>query len=150
MGITSLWKGRWRCMGVFEKQPFIDGWKALGCDSLESMKTGAAKLEAQMERDENGGEYARKVWMFTFEFSKEKGARSIALENAVAFWGILLPVVVRGVKNASSGAWEGLVEEKDMRWNDETSADWFEFLETKKGKVKGISKDAWTMVHGRH
>lgn len=66
-------------------------------------------------------------------------------ETAIAFWGLLLPVGLKG------GALSHVIEEDDgkMDTGDEGFKDeyiqwWFEFL-TEKG-LKGVSKDTWMMV----
>lgn len=78
---------------VFTKQGWLDGWKSLGCDSTESMKATAGangKLSKRL-REEPG--FFKSVYLFAFEFTKTTGQRSIPLENALAFWEILLPYV---------------------------------------------------------
>lgn len=92
-------------MGVFTRQGWTDGWKALRCDSLESMQGGVASLKTRLERggkegagaagsaDANGegAQFFKAVYMYAFEFAKAPGQRSIPVDNAKAFWGMLLP-----------------------------------------------------------
>lgn len=127
-------------MGVFTRQGWTDGWKSLKCDSLESMKEGVSSLRKRLERGggaakgggEGGedGQFYKTVYMYAFEFAKAPGQRSIPVDNAKAFWGMLLPLISGG--EGGSG------------WKKEHEDAWFEFLDEK--KVKGISKDAWGMV----
>ncbi|VDB88688.1 unnamed protein product, partial [Peniophora sp. CBMAI 1063] len=66
------------------------------------------------------------VYNYTFTYVLPPGARSLGLETALAFWGILLPVA------RATGAWDA---QYDL-W-------WAEFLEGR--GVKGVSKDTWSM-----
>jgi len=118
-------------MGVFTRQGWIDGWKALKCDSLPSMKAGVDKLKHRLITD---ADYFRQIYMYAFDFARAQGQRSIPLDNAKAFWGILLPLSIKTIERREDGN-EG--------WKEEYNEWWFEFLDEK--AVKGISKDAWTM-----
>lgn len=120
-------------MGVFKRQGWIEGWKALRCDSIPSMKAAVAKLQQRLVTDPS---LFRQVYLYTFEFAKAAGQRSIPVENARAFWEILLPLATQSVQAEAKPGFSG--------WSDANTEQWFEFLEGK--AVKGISKDAWTMV----
>jgi DCN1-like protein 1/2 len=119
-------------MGVFTRQGWIDGWKALKCDSLPSMKAGVDKLKHRLITD---ADYFRQIYMYAFDFARAQGQRSVPLDNAKAFWGILLPLAIKTIESRDDGH-EG--------WREEYNGWWFEFLDEK--AVKGISKDAWIMV----
>lgn len=120
-------------MGVFTKQGWIEGWRSLGCDNIPAMQAAAGasgKLTERLKREEA---FFKSVYLYAFDFAKAPGQRSIPVDNAKAFWGILLPLVESSIDTTDGK--EG--------WKEEYANWWFEFLDTK--GVKGISKDAWTM-----
>jgi DCN1-like protein 1/2 len=118
-------------MGVFTRQGWTDGWRTLQCDSVASMGTCAAKLRSRLQSD---SAFFRRIYMYAFEFAKSPGQRSIPIDNAKAFWSLLLPLALTSVE-----------AKQDFKgWQPEYNDWWFEFLDVK--KVKGISKDAWSMV----
>lgn len=117
-------------MGVFTKHGWTEGWKSLGCDSLQSMQATAGENGKLSERLRSEPAFFKSVYLFAFEFTKSAGQRSIPLENALALWEILLPLA-------------GSTVEDGQGWKPEHNEWWSEFLTAK--KVKGISKDAWSM-----
>lgn len=123
-------------MGVFKRKEWVEGWKALRCDTIPAMKAGVEKMQQRLVSDAS---FFRQVYLYTFEFAKAAGQRSIPAENARAFWEILLPIVTQSVQAEAAAKQPGF-----SGWNDESTKQWFEFLDGK--GVKGISKDAWTMV----
>lgn len=96
------------------------------------MKAGVDKLKHRLITD---ADYFRQIYMYAFDFARAQGQRSIPLDNAKAFWGILLPLAINTVEKREDG---------NQGWKEENNEWWFEFLDEK--AVKGISKDAWTMV----
>ncbi|TEB33879.1 DUF298-domain-containing protein [Coprinellus micaceus] len=129
-------------VGEWARAGWVEGWKALGVDSLPAMKGLVDKLRSKLSKDP---QYFGKVYAHTFQFAKTEGARSVGTETAIAFWGLLLPVGLKG------GALSHVIEEDDgkMDTGDEGFKDeyiqwWFEFL-TEKG-LKGVSKDTWMML----
>ncbi|KAF5334925.1 hypothetical protein D9611_010029 [Ephemerocybe angulata] len=129
-------------IGEWSRQGWLDGWKALGVDSLPAMKAVVAKLRKQLSSDPK---YFGKVYAHTFEFAKSEGQRSLATETAQAFWGLLLPYGLQG------GALSHIDDDEDVKMGDtgdegfkeEYIQWWFEFLTEK--NLKGVSKDTWLM-----
>lgn len=130
-------------IGEWSRQGWVDGWKALGADSLSSMKTVVNKLRKQLSSDPK---YFAKVYTQTFDFARSEGQRSLPLDTAQAFWGLLLPHGLQGgalshvdddedVKMGGTGS-EGFKQEH-IQW-------WFDFLQEK--NMKGVSKDVWQML----
>jgi DCN1-like protein 1/2 len=68
------------------------------------------------------------------------------IEEALGFWGLLLPLGLKGgalahIKSSDGG---DVNMEPEEGWKPEYTDWWFEFLTEK--KIKGISKDTWLMV----
>ena len=133
-------------VGSFPRKPWIDGWKSLGCDSISSMQTALPKLRDKLA---NNPTYFTSVYNYTFEFAKSGAQRSIGVDIAIAFWGLLIPHGLTGTALAHTSS----IDEDDSDdgsmnteegWKPEFTNWWFEFLTTKGGK--GVSKDTWTMV----
>jgi len=132
-------------VGSFPRKPWIDGWRSLGCDSISSMQTALPKLRDKLANDPT---YFDSVYNYTFEFAKSGAQRSIGVDIAIAFWGLLIPHGLTGTALAHNSS----VDEDDggdvpmtteEGWKPEFTDWWFEFLTAKGGK--GVSKDTWTM-----
>ena len=133
-------------VGSFPREPWVDGWRSLGHDSIGSMKTALPKLRDKLANDPS---YFTSVYNYTFEFAKTGAQRSIGVETAIAFWGLLIPYGLAGKALAHTpGGGNSDGEDVSMGteegWKPEFTRWWFEFLTTKGGK--GVSKDTWTMV----
>ncbi|OCH92560.1 DUF298-domain-containing protein [Obba rivulosa] len=107
------------------------------------MRAVLDRLRAQLAQDP---QYFQQVYNFTFEFSRPPGQRSLALDMAQAFWGLLIPHGLEGRALAHVSAPDD-DEDEDMEdeegWKPEYLEWWFEFLNEKGGK--GVSKDTWQM-----
>ncbi|KAG8700126.1 Scaffold-type E3 ligase [Ceratobasidium sp. 394] len=116
-------------VGEWTRSGFVDGWKRLGCDTILAMKTKIAQLRTNLSQDQS---YFNRVYVYTFNFARAEGARSISIETAIAFWTLLLTIGLSGPALPRNG------------WKDDYTQWWFEFLNEKGGK--GVSKDTWTML----
>jgi DCN1-like protein 1/2 len=121
-------------MGHWTRQGWIEGWKHIGADSISSMHLSLSRLRSQLASDP---EFFRKVYIYTFDFARSEGQRSLGLEAAQAFWDLLLPHGFEG------GALTGRSEEDGKGWQEPYNRWWTDFL-SQKG-VKGVSKDTWVM-----
>jgi len=134
-------------VGAFPKEGWVEGWKRLQCDSIPKIKAQLAQLNSKLSNDT---EYFQAVYNYTFDFAKGEGQRSIPIETAIAFWGLLLPAGQRGqalrhmdmTTDASTGD-VTYQPSKEPGWKPESNALWFEYLNEKGGK--GVSKDTWLM-----
>lgn len=110
------------------------------------MQTALPRLRDKLANDPK---YFTSVYNYTFEFAKTGGQRSIGVDTAIAFWGLLIPHGLTGMALAHDSD-EDTDDEDDAPmeteegWRPEFTHWWFEFLNTKGGK--GVSKDTWTMV----
>lgn len=116
------------------------------CDSVESfegMKAAIPRLRKKLGAD---SEYFRRVYLYTFDFGRAEGQRSLPIEIALAFWGLLLPI---GLKGGACSADDSIMKvdggSGSGGWTEEHSQLWYDFLGEKKN-IKGISKDTWAMV----
>lgn len=129
-----------RCLFVDDNDD--DGDSA---DSLETMRAALSRLRARIGADPG---YFARVYAHTFDYVRPAGARSLALDTALAFWAILVPHGLRGGalahQRSVNGAENDEEGEGEEGWKEEYTGWWFEFLERRGGK--GVSKDTWTMV----
>lgn len=104
-------------MGIFKKSEFINGLKALNCDTIEKLQSKISELR----QNYTDPKFFKQVYVYIFLFSREVGCRSLNLDVAVSLWRLLLsekfPMVNR----------------------------WIEFLEGR-AKKHDISKDTWDML----
>ncbi|KAF8636100.1 hypothetical protein AX17_003805 [Amanita inopinata Kibby_2008] len=130
-------------IGVWTKQGWIHGWKNIGCDTIEGMQQSLTTLRDGLASDPA---YFQKVYIHTFDFAKEEGQRSLALESAQAFWNLLLS---HGLKGGALVTVPPKHDSGDVEmigrggWKEEYTQWWFEFLNERGGK--GVSKDTWAM-----
>ncbi|KAF8970704.1 defective in Cullin neddylation protein 1 [Flammula alnicola] len=129
-------------MGRWTKQGWIDGWKAIGTDSISGMKSALTRLRNRLASDPS---YFQKVYNHTFDFARIEGQRSLGLETAQALWGLLLPHGFQGgaLSHITTRDGDDDVKMDEEGWKEEYNQWWFDFL-TQKGH-KGVSKDTWVM-----
>lgn len=125
-------------MGEWTRTGWVEGWKSLKCDSLPTIKSALPGLRTRLASD---AAFFRQVYLHTFEFAKATGQRSIPMENAKAFWALLLPAGQKGDALAHQSA---ASDASEKGWKPEYNQWWFEFLDEKGGK--GVSRDTWNMV----
>ena len=105
------------------------------------MKATIPRLRKKLGSDPD---YFRRVYLYTFEFARAEGQRSLGLELALAFWGLLLPHGLKGgALRAQDPGGDDLMK-VDGGWTEEHTQLWYEFLSEK--NIKGISKDTWAMA----
>ncbi|KAG8933325.1 Scaffold-type E3 ligase [Tulasnella sp. 419] len=120
-------------MGQWPKKEWIEGLKTQRVDSIPAFKSYIERLRKELSSEHA---YFRQVYNYTFTFALNPGQRSLGLEEALAFWGLLIPAGLHG------GALKPL-DQSIQGWSDEHTQWWFDFLKEK--NVKGISKDTWNM-----
>ncbi|CAG9328596.1 unnamed protein product [Blepharisma stoltei] len=103
-------------MGVYTKEEFCSGMKALGCDDVNKLRQKIPELRREL----NNPQAFKEVYNYVFTFSRDPGVRNLGYETAVALWRLLLtekyPIVNR----------------------------WIEFLERRE-KKHDVMKDTWEM-----
>ncbi|KAJ7573970.1 Cullin binding-domain-containing protein [Mycena floridula] len=128
-------------LGRWTKQGWIEGWKALGY---------VCPLPKLRDKLASNPPYFKKVYSHTFDFARTEGARSLGMETAIAFWGLLIPLGLKGgalshsTAESSDGEDVEMTDASEPGWRNEYTQLWFEFMTEKGGK--GVSKDTWNMA----
>jgi DCN1-like protein 1/2 len=152
------------CVGRWRKSGWIQGWRGLGSvpshllllylnqsgntsttgrvESFEGMKTSIPRLRKKLGADPD---YFRRVYLYTFEFARSEGQRSLGIELSQAFWSLLLPFGLKGGALRKQDFGGNDVSMVNAGWTEEHTQLWYDFLKEK--NIKGISKDTWSMVH---
>jgi len=127
-------------VGRWKKTSWVQGWRSLGVDSFDGMKAAIPRLRKKLGSD---AEYFRRVYIYTFDFARSEGQRSVAIDIALAFWSLLLPHGLKGgaLRPQDHGGDDPM--KADGAWTEEHSQLWYDFLTEK--NIKGISKDTWAM-----
>ncbi|KAH8112152.1 DUF298-domain-containing protein [Phellopilus nigrolimitatus] len=130
-------------MGSWTRKGWVDGWRSLGQDTIDGMRTTLVQLSQKLASDSR---YFQQIYAYTFDFARSEGQRSLGVDDAQGFWGLLIP------HGLSGGALSHMLSDDDgddvmvgdeEGWKPEYTDWWFEFLHEKGGK--GISKDTWMM-----
>ncbi|KAJ7092420.1 defective in Cullin neddylation protein 1 [Mycena belliarum] len=127
-------------VGEWSRAGWLEGWKNIGCDTIPTMTAALGRLRTQLGQD---AAYFTKVYNHTFEFAKVEGQRSIGIDTAQAFWGLLLPHGMTGGALSHVDASGDSAMDGSAGWRAEHVEWWFEFLQERGGK--GVSKDTWVM-----
>jgi DCN1-like protein 1/2 len=127
-------------IGAWTKQGWVQGWKNLGCGTIQGMQSTLVNLKEKLASDST---YFKKVYNYTFEFGRQEGQRSLSFDTAQEFWKLLLPHgMTRGALTRKSDG-----EDADMAgeggWEKRYTQWWFDFL-AERG-ARGVSKDVWVM-----
>ncbi len=117
--IVLSWKLAAAKMCVFTKEEWAKGMQALG--NPRDVAALAARLAvAKGEIKDTSGQAFRSFYDYTYGFGRDEGQKNVALETAVALWGIVL-----------AGRFPHLEE-------------WCEFV-TSKG-LRVVTKDLWSQL----
>ncbi|KAK2460449.1 hypothetical protein APHAL10511_007614 [Amanita phalloides] len=127
-------------VGIWTKQGWVQGWKNIGCDTINEMQNSLTELRNRLSSDPD---YFKKVYNYTFEFARSEGQRSLALETAQEFWKLLLSHGLKRGALKSANNSEDVDMTDRMGWEEEYTQWWFDFL-VEKG-ARGVSKDTWVM-----
>ncbi|EGG03148.1 uncharacterized protein MELLADRAFT_109570 [Melampsora larici-populina 98AG31] len=128
-------------LGIIERSGFRQGWTKVYLDQLEENETDWIRIKTQEElitfqkdhlqnlSDElkEDDDYFQIIYRYVFDFGKDEGQKSFALETAVAFWEMLIPI-------APTPDGEPFKQEY-LEW-------WFELL---RSKGKAVSRDTWNL-----
>lgn len=61
-------------MGYFDRKPWIDGWKRVRKDSIDTQKAHIQSIKRQLSEDP---EYYKQVYGFCFAYAKEESQKSL-------------------------------------------------------------------------
>jgi len=84
--LVVAWKFQSKTLGSFTKQEFVDGMTRLRCDTLEKLKEKIPQLRQEYQ-DES---HFKDFYMFIFEYGKQEGQKSLALDVAIELWKLVL------------------------------------------------------------
>jgi DCN1-like protein 1/2 len=139
-------------IGTFTRADYVNGWKMLDLsDTIEKQKKTLGKLRQELLENRplrlerlaeekanavtassaNKGLY-EKVYEYTYGFARREGQKSLALENALAFWDLILPASPTFQREGSDGSFTQHQFEL-----------WKRFLSEQTGG-RAVSKDTWT------
>ena len=139
-------------IGTFTRNEYVNGWKMLDLsDTIEKQKKTLEKLRAELLENKplrleriaeeksnpatassaNKGLY-EKVYEYTYTFARREGQKSLALENALAFWDLILPASPTFQRSGSNGT-----------FTQQQLELWKRFLADHTGG-RAVSKDTWT------
>nr|AJR16774.1 defective in cullin neddylation 1 protein [Petunia integrifolia subsp. inflata] len=83
--LVISWQFRAETICEFSKQEFIGGVQALEVDSVEKFKKKIPSLRSELKDEDN----FRDIYNFAFDWAKEKGQKSLALDTAIGLWQLL-------------------------------------------------------------
>lgn len=128
-------------LGIIERTGFREAWTKVYLEQIEENETGGNRIKTSedliefqishiqslandLKEDE---EYFQIIYRYVFDFGKDEGQKSFALETAIAFWEMLIPI-------APTSDGEPFKPEY-LEW-------WFELL---RAKGKAVSRDVWNL-----
>eukprot|EP00245_Coleochaete_scutata_P003294 TRINITY_DN1480_c0_g1_i1.p1 TRINITY_DN1480_c0_g1~~TRINITY_DN1480_c0_g1_i1.p1 ORF type:complete len:260 (-),score=49.30 TRINITY_DN1480_c0_g1_i1:41-820(-) len=115
--LVIAWHMNAATMCEFSKEEFISGMQSMGADSVDRLKRMLPSLRAEMKDEAT----FRDIYIFTFDWAKEKGQKSLALDTALGMWRIMFT---------------------ERRWPLYEA--WCLFLQEKHNKA--ISRDTWAQL----
>ncbi|KAF9228142.1 DUF298-domain-containing protein [Gyrodon lividus] len=134
-------------LGEWTKKGWVDGWKNIGCDTIDGMKTALTRLEAKLGSDPS---YFRTVYNYTFTFARPEGQRSLAKDTALEYWKSLLQfgvgrVALNHVPTAESEDGEDGEDVSMVQgWTKEHTNMWLEYMRARDDIA--VSRDTWRML----
>jgi len=136
--------------GEIEKEPFVNGWRAVGADTVAKQK---AYVSGQVKLLKSDMTLLKRVYRHTFVCSKERAQKALPLENAIVYWGMLFSAPGKPWITASTNWIELWIEFLNAKWTKSVNKDmWnqtFEFfLKTMEDETLGFWKEdsAWPGV----
>lgn len=85
--LVLAWHCRAAAMCEFSKAELTAGMTSLGCDTVAKLAAKLPALRASLSDDAT----FRAVYAFTFAFARDKGAKNLPADTALALWQLLLP-----------------------------------------------------------
>lgn len=85
--LTLAWKFKAQVQGEFTKEEFYNAMNELGCDSIEKLRNKLLQIESEVSSDHNK---FKDLYQFTFNFAKNANQKSLDLDDAIAYWKMIL------------------------------------------------------------
>lgn len=114
--LVLAWKLKAAVQCEFSKKEFIDGMERFRVDDIKRLK----KVLPKFENDLDDTRQFRDFYLYTFNFAKNLNQKSLELDMALAYWGIVL---------------KGRFKHLDL---------WTEFLQ--ENHKRAITRDTWTLL----
>ncbi|KEY67987.1 hypothetical protein S7711_09317 [Stachybotrys chartarum IBT 7711] len=113
-------------IGEITRKGYVDGWKMIGAGA--SHQEHAAHVAALKSGLRNDPALFKKVYKYAFITGKERDQKSLSLENALVFWGMLF-------------------SHPGMEWKTRNN-DWLDLWKTFLGEkwTRSVNKDMWNMT----
>ncbi|PVH96329.1 DUF298-domain-containing protein [Periconia macrospinosa] len=114
-------------MGEMSREGFVNGWTAVGADTLDKQKAHIKSLKQSLASDKDA---FNKVYKYSFVVGKTGNQKGVGLEMAITFWDLLFNSPQSPIKWDAPGApW--------LAW-------WKEFLESE--WKKSVNRDMWNQT----
>ncbi|CAF0968639.1 unnamed protein product [Brachionus calyciflorus] len=85
--LVLAWKFKAQVQGEFTKEEFYNAMNELGCDSIEKLRNKVIQIDGELNSDATK---FKDLYQFTFNFGKSPSQKSLDLEDAIAYWKMLL------------------------------------------------------------
>ncbi|KAM1122827.1 hypothetical protein ACFX2I_004320 [Malus domestica] len=115
--LVVSWHMKAATMCEFSKEEFVEGLEPLGIDSLDKFREKIPFMRSELKDEQK----FREVYNFAFDWAKEKGQKSLALDTAI-------------------GMWQLVFAEKQWPYVEH----WCQFLPARHNKA--ISRDTWSQL----
>lgn len=118
--LVLAWKLQAEQMCRFTRSEFIDGLRAMRCDSIKSIQLRLPELVSELKHND---EQFKNLYRFTFKFGLDAsiGERILSTEMAIVLWRLVFTLNEPPILNR-----------------------WLNFLETHTN-IRGIMRDTWNM-----
>ncbi|TIB61138.1 hypothetical protein E3P78_02865 [Wallemia ichthyophaga] len=121
------------------KQSWISGWSGVGGDTLDKQKDYVHSAPTKLSQDR---QFFNKVYAHTFEMGKGQGARILSLEDAKAYWSILLAPHLPDEQATCQDTHASLNKDsgEGCQFTKQMLDGWIEYLEQEN---VAVTKDTW-------
>jgi DCN1-like protein 1/2 len=85
--LVLAWKFKAQIQGEFTKEEFYNAMNELGCDSLDKLRNKITQIDNDLCNDTNK---FKDLYQFTFNFAKNPSQKSLDLDDAIAYWNMIL------------------------------------------------------------
>ncbi|KYK56613.1 putative SCRO protein [Drechmeria coniospora] len=113
-------------VGEITRKGYVDGWKAVGAGAThQEHATHIQRLTSTLSTDQI---LFKKVYRYTFVAGRERDQKSLSLETAIIYWGMLF-------------------SPPGMAWKTKNH-DWLELWQTFLGEkwTRSVNRDMWNMI----
>jgi DCN1-like protein 1/2 len=85
--LVLAWKFKAQVQGEFTRTEFYWAMQDMACDSLDKLRTRIVQCDAELTTDQHK---FKDMYQFTFNFAKNPAQKSLDLEDAIAYWRMIL------------------------------------------------------------